>query len=117
MPRSRKKYLILADCGTVLNSVNGDRTFAVTSGRKIICSKDLVGVYTQQIATAQNIVFSNTFEIDRQLYNDEKYCYQNGNVYEIKGLSKAKSGNHLLLNVVKVENEDVKNAIESWKAQ
>lgn len=112
--RTKKRYLVIADVTTQQNADNGDRNFVVTNGKKCICNKDLVGVNTQQVATAQNIIYNYSLEIDRNYFNEQKYCYLDNKLYEIKGTGKAKNEYNMLLHVMEITDDKVKTAILNW---
>jgi hypothetical protein len=114
MMTGKRLYAIVnIDSGTQ-DDTTGDRTKTVVSGKKIVDRVDLVGVNTAQLGQAQGFNFSYSVEIYRILYHNEKYLYFDGEVYEVKGLSKAKDEAKMLLNVQHLPDADVKQAIEQW---
>lgn len=113
---TKKRFLVLVDVDTTINVVNGDRTLTVANGQKIICKKDLVGLQTQQFGQSQGFIFNSSLEIDRTYYNNQKYCYVDSKLYEIKSISKAKLEKDMLLNVVEIVNAKITTAITTWLA-
>lgn len=111
---SNKKLIAVVDIGSVFDPVTGDRTKAVTNGRKIVGKVDLVGVQTQQLSQIQNMLFSYAVEVDRMYYNNEKYVYFDKEAYEISTATKAKEPQNMLLIVSKIDDDEVKEAIELW---
>lgn len=114
--RTKKRFLALVDVDTITDETNGDRTLTVTNGQKIICKKDLVGLQTQQFGQSQGFIFNNSLEIDRMRYNNQKYCYVDNKLYEIKSIGKAKLEKDMLLNVVEIVNAKITTAITNWLA-
>ena len=112
--RTKKRFLVIADVYSTQDAETGDRVYAVANAKKCICNKDLVGVNTQMVATSQNIIYNYSLEVDRNFYDEQKYCYIDGKLYEIRGLSKAKQEYNMLLNVMEVTDDKVKTAIENW---
>jgi hypothetical protein len=111
---TKKRFLALVDVDTTISTVNGDRTLTVTNGQRIICKKDLVGLQTQQFGQAQGFIFNNSLEIDRTYYNNQKYCYCDSKLYEIKSIGKAKLEKDMLLNVTEIVNAKIIIAITAW---
>lgn len=113
---TKKRFLALVDIDTTIDATNGDRTLTVTNGQKIICKKDLVGLQTQQFGQTIGAIFSSSLEIDRTFYNNQKYCYVDSKLYEIKSIGKAKLEKDMLLNVVEIVNSKITTAITNWLA-
>jgi len=113
---TKKRYLVLADVNSTLNATTGDRTLTVANGQKIICNKNLVGLQTQQFGQSQGFIFNSSLEIDRTFYNNQKYCYVDSKLYEIKSIGKAKLEKDMLLNVVETVNTKITTAITTWLA-
>lgn len=111
---SNIRYLVLFDTQTDIDAETGDQIKVVVSGRIIICNKDLVGVQVQQLAQSQNMIFNNSLEIDRMFYTEQKYCYCDNMVYEIKGVGKGSKPHLMKLNVVKNNDSELKEIIEGW---
>lgn len=111
---SNKKLVVLCDMESVQDPETGDRTRVVVNGRKIIGSKELVGVQTQTLAQMQNMVFNYSIVVDRMFYNDQKYLYINNKLYKIQTVTPAKLPKDCKLNVVEFYDENIKNAIEEW---
>lgn len=78
------RYLVVCNLITETDPKTGDKMKSVIDGKIYICNKDLVGVQVQQLAQSQNMIFNNSLEIDRMFYNEQKYCYCDNNLYEIK---------------------------------
>lgn len=111
---SNKKLVVLCDMESVQDPETGDRTRVVANGRKIIGSKELVGVQTQTLAQMQDMVFNYSIVVDRMFYNDQKYLYINNKLYKIQTVTPAKLPKDCKLNVVEFYDENIKNAIEEW---
>lgn len=111
--QTTKRLLVIADIKSTVTS-NGDRTMTVDNGQKIICDKNLVGLLTQQFGQSMNIVFNNSISIDKMYYNQQKYCYVDSKLYEIKSIGKAKLEKDMLLNVVEITDSKIVAAIISW---
>lgn len=111
---TNKRYLILVDINSTVNTSTGDRTLTVANGQKIICNKNLVGLQTQQFGQSQGFIFNNSLEIDKMYYNNQKYCYVDSKLYEVKGISKAKLEKDMLLNVVEIVDNKITTAITTW---
>lgn len=109
-----KKFVIIANISNTQNSTTGDRTKIVTDGKKIVAKVELVGVQTAQLGQTQGFKLDYSVEIARIQYNNEKYVYFDSNIYEIKSMSKAKQETKMLLNVQKLNDSEIKNAIEEW---
>lgn len=104
--------IILADVESVQNDETGDREKRVQRAKAFACPVDLVGVTTAQIGQSQGFRLSQSIEFPKYIYHDEKFIYFNGNLYEVKMLTKAKSPANVLLNVQALQDETVKKAVE-----
>lgn len=111
---STKKVLIICNLSSVIDPETGNRKKSVVDGKIIICDKDLVGLQTQQLAQSQNMLFSNSLEIDRMHYNEQKYCYIDGNLFEIKTLTKGSKTHLMKLNVIVNNDAEIKQLVEEW---
>ena len=108
-----KKVVVIVDISTDVDE-NCDRNPIVSRGKKLIAKVDLVGVQTLQLGQAQNVKLSYAIDIPRLQFDNEKYCYIDDQLYEISTITKAKEPTHLLLNVAKIENFEIANAIKNW---
>lgn len=108
------RYLVVCNLITETDPETGDKMKSVIDGKIYICNKDLVGVQVQQLAQSQNMIFNNSLEIDRMFYNEQKYCYCDNQLYEIKGVGKGSKPHLMKLNVVKNEDAEIKQVIEEW---
>lgn len=104
----------IVDVKSVTNIENGDRTKEVTNGKILVLKVDLVGIQTLQLGQTQGFNLSYSIEIPRYLYNNEKYCFMDNQLYEVRSMSKAKSEANMLLNVSTLEDATVSAAILSW---
>ncbi|MGN1200860.1 MAG: hypothetical protein ACI4R8_01160 [Candidatus Caccovivens sp.] len=104
----------IVDVKSVLNLENGDRTKKVVNGKLLVLKVDLVGIQTLQLGQTQGFNLTYSIEIPRYLYNNEKYCFMDNQLYEIRSMSKAKSEANMLLNVSMLEDSTVSEAILSW---
>lgn len=111
---SNVRYLVLFDMQSEIDAETGDQKKVIVSGKAIICNKDLVGVQVQQLAQSQNMIFNNSLEIDRMFYSDQKYCYCDDMVYEIKGLGKGSKPHLMKLNVIKNNDRELLEIIKEW---
>jgi hypothetical protein len=109
-----KKLYALVNIGSEVDPLTGDRVKMVTSGKKLVDNVELVGVNTAQLGQSQGFNLAYSVEIYRAFYNNEKYLYFDNNLYEIKSLSKAKEPTKMLLNVQKLQDADIKKAVEDW---
>ena len=111
-----KKLIVLANIETAQGGGTADRIKRVTGGKKLIESVELVGVQTAQLGQAQGFNLALSVEVQRIHYDNEKYLYFSGRLYEIKSISKAKSPAKMLLNVQTFDDRETKSAIERWLA-
>lgn len=111
---SNVRYLVVCNLKSDIDAESGDTIKSVVDGKITICNKDLVGVQVQQLAQSQNMTFNNSLEIDRMFYNEQKYCYVDNLVYEIKGVGKGSKPHLMKLNVVKNDDAELKEIIEEW---
>lgn len=109
-----KKFFILANVESIVDPDTGDRIKAVASGKKLANDVELVGIQTAQLGQVQgfNLAFSVT--VKRIQYENEKYLYFDGDLYEVKSLSKAKEPTQMLLNVQRLDDANIKSAVERW---
>lgn len=108
------KRVVIADTESVQNPINGDRKKRVTRAKVIAATVELVGIQTAQLAQVQGFNLSFSVEVNRVLYGHEKFMYFDGELYEIKTMSKAKSPVNMLLNVQISSDTSAKAAIEEW---
>ena len=109
-----KKLYVLANIESVQDPDTGDRTKEVTSAKKLINNAELVGINTAQLGQQQGFNLAFSIKIYRVFYTNEKYLYFDSNLYEIKSLSKADIPTKMLLNVQRLEDADIRSAIEGW---
>lgn len=109
-----KKLIVVANVETIQDPATGNRAKAVTSGKKLIETVELVGVQTAQLGQAQGFNLSFSVEVQRIHYDNEKYLYFSGRLYEIKSMSKARDPVKMLLNVQALDDATTKAAIEGW---
>ena len=109
-----KKSVALANIGSTLDPATGDRLKAVTSGKRLALTVELVGVQTAQLGQAQGFNLAYSVEVGRVYYNNEKYLYFGGELYEIKGVGKAKKESDMLLHIQRLADEDIRQAVERW---
>ena len=108
------RWLVICNLTTETDPETGDKIKSVVDGKICVCNKDLVGVQVQQLAQNQNMIFNNSLEIDRMFYNEQKYCYCDNQLYEIKGVGKGSKQHLMKLNVVKNDDADIKKIVEEW---
>lgn len=111
---SSKRTVYICDITSVTDKETGDRKKSVENGTIVIGIKDLVGIQTQQLAQAQNMNFNYSIEIDRMFYSNQKYLYMERTLYEIKNVAKASRPQNCKLNVVALNDADIKMAVEEW---
>lgn len=92
----------------------GNRVKKVINARKIIGSKELVGVNTQILSQLQNMTFQYSIVIDRMFYNDQKYLYIDGKVYVISSIAPASKDKDCKLNVSVLDDKDIEKAIKEY---
>lgn len=110
----RRLYALVNIDSNTQDDATGDRVKAVVSGKKIVDKVEFVGVNTAQLGQAQGFNFAYSVEIYRIVYKNEKYIYFDGEVYEVKGVGKAKDEAKMLLNVQRLTDAEIKGAIERW---
>lgn len=108
------KYVVIADIESVVDKETGDRYKGVSNGKQLALNVELVGVQTAQLGQAQGVNLSYSVEIPRIQYNNEKYCYFDNQLYEVSSITKAKLPTNMLLNVAKLDDVDIENAIREW---
>lgn len=108
------KLIVIVDISSAISDNVGNRDTTVTSGLKLICPIDLVGFQTQQLAQQQAYTLDYSITIPRIRYNNQKYCYFDGQLYEVKSIGKAKLPVNMTLNVSILNDSDISNAIEDW---
>lgn len=112
--QSNKRLVIICDMTSIQDEETGDRLRVVTNVRKIVGSKQLVGINTQTLAQMQNMNFNYTIEIDRMFYKDQKYLYIDNKLYKIQNITPGKLPQNCKLQVSELQDEDIKSAIERW---
>lgn len=111
---TNRKYVVICDIDTEQDIDTGDLTYTVANATKCMVDVDLVGVQTQQLAQIQNMTFNYSIVVGRMFYNNQKYLWLEGQLYEIKGLGLAKLPKDCKLNVVITHNENIEAAIEEY---
>lgn len=111
---SELKQVMLCDIDSVVDKDTGDRKKIVVNSLKIVGRKNLAGVQTQQLGQLQNMSFQYTIEIDKMYYQGQKYLWLENGLYEVKTLTPAKLPKDCKLNIVKLEDADVENAIREY---
>lgn len=114
---SKKKFTLLCDFENVVDYETGDKKKVVVNARKIISTKELVGVQTQILSQLQNMTFQYSIVIDRMFYNDQKYLYIDGKVYVINSIAPAAENKDCKLNVSILDDKDIENAIKEYLAK
>ena len=111
---SEQRLVMLCDINTSIDEETGDRKKVVVHTHKVIGKKNLAGVQTQQLGQLQNMAFQYTIEIDKMYYQGQKYLWLENGLYEVKTLTPAKLPKDCKLNIVKLEDSDVENAIREY---
>ena len=111
---SEQRLVMLCDIDTSIDEETGDRKRVVVHAHKVIGKKNLAGVQTQQLGQLQNMTFQYTIEIDKVYYQSQKYLWLENGLYEVKTLTPAKLPKDCKLNIVKLEDKDVENAIREY---
>ena len=109
-----KKMVVLADIKSVLDPNTGDRVKEVEHAKKLVSTVELVGINTAQLGQSQGFNLAYSVIVNRVHYSNEKYLYFDNTLYEIKSISKAKSPTEMLLNVQRLTDGEIKDAIEKW---
>lgn len=109
-----KKAVAIVDIDTVKDPDTGDRKSVVSRGIYGTYTVELVGVNTAMLGQSQGFTLSYSVILPRINYNREKYVYFDGDLYEVKTLSKATSPTDMLLNVQELTDTEKKSAIEEW---
>ena len=111
---SEQRLVMLCDVDTLQDEETGDRKRVVVHAIKLIGKKNLAGVQTQQLGQLQNMTFQYTIEIDKMYYQGQKYLWFENGLYEVKTLTPAKLPKDCKLNIVKLDDADVENAIREY---
>jgi len=111
---SKKKLILLCDLENQVDAETGDRKKVVVHARKVIGSKELVGVQTQILSQLQNMNFQYSIVIDRMFYDDQKYLYIDNKVYVISSITNATLDKDCKLNVSILQDADIENAIKEY---
>ena len=111
---SEQRLVMLCDVDTIQDEETGDRKRVVVHALKVIGKKNLAGVQTQQLGQIQNMTFQYTIEIDKMYYQGQKYLWLENGLYEVKTLTPAKLPKDCKLNIVKLKDADVENAIREY---
>lgn len=111
---SEQRLVMLCDIDTSIDEETGDRKKVVVHAHKIMGRKNLAGVQTQQLGQLQNLNFLYSIEIDKMYYQNQKYLWLENGLYEVKTLTPAKLPKDCKLNIVKLEDADVENAIREY---
>lgn len=111
---SEQRLVMLCDVDTIQDEETGDRKRVVVHAHKLIGKKNLAGVQTQQLGQLQNMTFQYTIEIDKMYYQGQKYLWLENGLYEVKTLTPAKLPKDCKLNIVKLDDADVENAIREY---
>ena len=111
---SKKKLILLCDLENQVDLETGDRKKVVVHARKVIGSKELVGVQTQILSQLQNMNFQYSIVIDRMFYDDQKYLYIDNKVYVISSITNATLDKDCKLNVSILQDADIENAIKEY---
>lgn len=111
---SEQRLVMLCDVDTIQDEETGDRKRVVVHVHKLIGKKNLAGVSTQQLGQLQNMNFLYTIEIDKMYYQGQKYLWLENGLYEVKTLTPAKLPKDCKLNIVKLDDLDVENAIREY---
>lgn len=111
---SKKKLILLCDFENQVDVETGDRKKVVVNARKVIGSKELVGVQTQILSQLQNMNFQYSIVIDRMFYNDQKYLYIDNKVYVVSAITNATLDKDCKLNVSILDDKDILNAIKEY---
>ena len=111
---SEHRLVMLCDVDTIQDEETGDRKRVVVHALKVIGRKNFAGVQTQQLGQLQNMTFQYTIEIDRMYYQNQKYLWLENGLYEVKALAPAKEPKDCKLLVVKLDDEDIENAIKGY---
>ena len=114
---SEQRLVMLCDIDTSIDEETGDRKRVVVHAHKVIGRKNLAGVQTQQLGQLQNMTFQYTIEIDKMYYQGQKYLWLENGLYEVKTLTPAKLPKDCKLNIVKLEDADVENAIREYLSE
>lgn len=108
------KLIGLIDIQSVHDVETGDETREVVRGRKLAANVELVGVNTAQLAQVQGWQLSFSVEIERIVYNNEKYIFFDDKLYSIRTITKAKLPNFMLLNVQEETDPDAVEVVKQW---
>ena len=111
---SEQRLILLCDIDSVVDEKTGDRKRVVVHALKVIGRKNFAGVQTQQLGQLQNMTFQYAIEIDKMYYQGQKYLWLENGLYEVKTLTPAKEPKDCKLLVVRLEDEDVENAIKEY---
>lgn len=108
------KKIMLADIESNQDKATGDRIKSVVRAKVLAAVVELIGIQTAQVAQVQGFNPAYSITVKRVLYGNEKYLYFDGNLYEVKTISKAQSPKDMLLNVQISNDKAAEAAIEEW---
>jgi len=108
------RRIVIMDAESVQNGATGDRVKTVAHASAFAAQVDYVGVNTAQVGQVQGYRLTYSIEIPRVLYKEQKFAYFDGDLYEIKMLTKAKKSIDVLLNVQPLKDGLMKKAAEDW---
>jgi hypothetical protein len=111
---SEQRLVMLCDVDTLQDEETGDRKRVVVHAHKAVGEKAFVGVQTQQLGQLQNMTFQYAITIDKMYYQGQKYLWLENGLYEVKTLTPAKLPKDCKLNIVKLDDADVENAIREY---
>ena len=111
---SNKIMVTICDIRTETDPTTLDKTKIVDNARQVVCEKEFVGIQTQQLAQSQQMNFRYSIVVDRMFYGNQKYLYLENEVYKIETVALGKHKKDCKLIVSVFEDEDIKNAIETW---
>jgi len=106
-------YLVDIDTNPILGTAGSKQKY-VKKITSLTVEVMLVGQNTYWQAQATNITLSSTFLIRNDLYNNEKYVYSCGQLYEVVNLGKTKDPRDILINVRDLKNSEIETAIKEW---
>lgn len=106
----------LFDVDTEQNQATGERQKTVVARVKLNGEKSTVGMSTFWSATSANIRLDYSVTIRARMYDNQKYVYMEGKLYEVYNVAKAENPANLRLNVNELKDNELKELIDDVMA-
>lgn len=107
----------ILDIETVQNMETGMREPKVTRARVVPGRFQKVGQNTYWQSHAANVTLSFSVRIRAAFFNEEKYVARGGELFEIVNIGKTETVNEILLNVKRISDESLEQAVRQWRSR